>query len=185
MRLCSIDKHCVSAIKLSADQIPLENANRSNKWRASRETIMSNQKTLKCTNTINQYMEPPIPSFGHSAEVDNKELSLYCFSRMNSQEGRSNNTKGFVFDKSEPTLNTHSANQTEFYHEAGAGRLNPFGNISKDYDVKASEQILPRMDPCLSNIQRTTVIPELEFFWQYVLPLAIFIVLKENILLIF
>ncbi|XP_020685812.1 uncharacterized protein LOC110101886 isoform X3 [Dendrobium catenatum] len=163
--LCSIDKHGVSAIKLSADRMSWENANRSNKWKSAGETIIPKQEALQCTNTTDQSKEFPIARFGHGAKLANKEFPLHCF-RRTYQEGRTNVRSSSVFEKNEPTAHPYVANRTEIPHDDGASRLNPFGVISKEFHVKPSKQVLPSIDPCCSNTLRTSVIPQLELFWQ-------------------
>ncbi|XP_020588887.1 uncharacterized protein LOC110030495 isoform X2 [Phalaenopsis equestris] len=161
--LCSNDERVVTAIKLSSDPMPWENANRSNKGKAARDTIMPKQEALKFTDTTNQSKKP---SICHSAEVINKNFPSPCSRRTYSQEGKANATQSFVFADSESTEHQRVANQNEIHHEVGAGRLNSFGNISEEFNVKLSEPILPTIDSSLSNMLRTSVIPEHEFFWQ-------------------
>ncbi|XP_020685962.1 uncharacterized protein LOC110101886 isoform X5 [Dendrobium catenatum] len=131
------------------------------KW----ETIIPKQEALQCTNTTDQSKEFPIARFGHGAKLANKEFPLHCF-RRTYQEGRTNVRSSSVFEKNEPTAHPYVANRTEIPHDDGASRLNPFGVISKEFHVKPSKQVLPSIDPCCSNTLRTSVIPQLELFWQ-------------------
>ncbi|XP_020685898.1 uncharacterized protein LOC110101886 isoform X4 [Dendrobium catenatum] len=129
------------------------------------ETIIPKQEALQCTNTTDQSKEFPIARFGHGAKLANKEFPLHCF-RRTYQEGRTNVRSSSVFEKNEPTAHPYVANRTEIPHDDGASRLNPFGVISKEFHVKPSKQVLPSIDPCCSNTLRTSVIPQLELFWQ-------------------
>lgn len=159
--LCSIDKHSVSAIMLSMDRLPRQNANKSNKWKATGERIISKQAVLNCTNITNQSKELPIPSFGYSAKVVNKELPPQCFKKACFREGRTNATSGFVFDKSGPAVHLH-----EIHSNPGAEKLNQFGDISREFMMKPSEQILSSTELCISNTLKASAIPKFEFFWQ-------------------